>query len=159
MLDGVLISAGGIFIVVGILGCFLPFLPGPPLSYAGLILLQLSSKQPFTVSLLSVFAALTVFVVLLDYVVPVYGTKKFQGSKFGIWGCAVGMILGIIFFAPLGIIIGPVLGAFTGEVLRGQKAGQAVKSALGSFIGFMAGVFIKLVLSVTMAYHFVIVLI
>lgn len=142
--------------VIGIIGCLIPVLPGPPISYAGLLLLQLTSKHPFSTRFLIIYGILTVFVFVVDYVIPVYGTKKLQGSKYGIWGSAIGLIIGILFFLPFGIIVGPLLGAFLGELVTGKDIARALKSAMGSFVGFLAGTAMKLVLSITMAYYFVI---
>jgi uncharacterized protein YqgC (DUF456 family) len=139
---------------VGIIGCILPILPGPPLSYAGLLLLQLSSKQPFTARFLIIYALLTVLVFTLDYIIPVYGTKKFHGSRYGLWGSAVGLIIGVIFFPPLGIIAGPVAGAFVGELIHGHKPNKAVQAAFGSFLGFLTSTLIKLFLCTSMAYYY-----
>lgn len=154
MTDLLLIAVGGVLILVGIIGCIIPALPGPPLSYAGLWCLQLSSKQPFSLRFLAIYAAATAVVLILDYVVPLYGTKKLGGSPYGIRGCFAGLVLGMIFFPPLGMVVGPFLGAFAGEMIAGQKAGTAIHSALGSFLGFVAGTVLKLSLAIIMAYHF-----
>ena len=156
MIDTVLMILSGICIVVGIMGCILPVLPGPPVSYAGLILLQLTSRHPFTIVFLIMFATLTILVTILDYVIPVYGTKKLQGSKYGIWGSAVGLFIGLIFFSLPGIIIGPLLGAFLGELISGKKPDKAVRSSLGSLLGFLVGTAIKLIVSLVMAYYFIV---
>ncbi len=153
-LDITLMLLGGILIIAGTVGCLLPIIPGPPLSYAGLILLQLSSKAPFTTTFLITYAAITVIVLILDYVIPIYGTKKLNGSKYGIWGSTVGMILGLFLLFPIGIIIGPMLGAFTGEIITGKTKEQAFKSALGSLLGFLTGASIKFIVCLSMAFHF-----
>ncbi len=153
--DIALIILGSICIIVGIIGCLVPVLPGPVMSYAGILLLQLSALRPFTTSLLVLYAVLTALVAILDYVIPIYGTKKLEGSKSGTWGSAIGLVLGVIFFFPIGIILGPVAGAFAGELISGKPMQKAFKSALGSFLGFLASVFIRLALSLAMAYHFV----
>lgn len=153
-LDITLIILGGILMIAGTVGCILPIIPGPPLSYAALLVLQLSSKQPFSSTFLIIYAVLTVIVILLDYVIPIYGTKKFEGSKYGIRGSIVGMVLGLFFLFPIGIIIGPVIGAFSGEIISGKTMDKAFKSALGSLLGFLAGASIKFVLCISMAYHF-----
>ena len=155
-LDIILTVLGGICIIIGIAGCVLPVLPGPVLTYAGLVLLQLSSLHPFSMQFLVIYALLMGMVALLDYVIPIYGTKKFQGSKYGIWGSTAGLIVGILFFFPLGIILGPALGAFAGEIISGKSKDRAFKSAMGSFLGFLAGTAIKLILSLSMAYHYVV---
>ena len=156
MVDTVLIIFGGICMGVGIIGCLIPVLPGPPIAYIGLIILQLTSKNPFSTRFLIIYGILTIFVFVLDYVIPVYGTKKLQGSKYGILGSAIGLIIGILFFLPFGIIFGPLVGAFLGELVTGKDIARAVKSAMGSLIGFLAGTAIKLVLSITMAYYYVV---
>jgi uncharacterized protein YqgC (DUF456 family) len=155
-MDELLILSGFICIIVGIVGCILPVLPGPVISYAGLILLQLSSSHPFGIQPLVIYALLTTGVMLLDYIIPVYGTKKLQGSKYGIWGSGIGMAAGILFLFPAGIIIGPMAGAFIGELISGKEIRQALKSALGSFLGFLAGTTIKFLLSLSIAYYFVV---
>jgi len=156
MIDTALIVFSGMCIVIGIIGCLLPVLPGPPISYVGLLLLQLTSKHPFSTRFLIIYGILTVFVFFIDYVIPVYGTKKLKGSKYGIWGSAIGLLIGILFFLPFGIIIGPLLGAFLGELITGKDIARAIKSALGSLVGFLAGTALKLVLSITMAYYYII---
>jgi len=156
MIDTALILCGGICMVIGIIGCLMPVLPGPPVSYTGLLLLQLTSRHPFSTRFLVVFGIVTVLALVLDYIIPVYGTRKLQGTTYGIWGSALGLIIGIVFFSPFGIIIGPLLGAFIGELVAGKDIKRAMRSSLGSLIGFLAGTAIKLVLSITMAYYYLI---
>ena len=149
------IIIGAIFIFVGILGCFIPILPGPPLAYVGLLMLQLLDPPAFTTRFLFIWAGITAIVTFLDYVIPVYGTKKFGGSKRGVWGSVIGLIIGIFFFPPFGIIIGPLLGALIGELSAGKTSSTAIRSAFGSFVGFLAGTSIKLIATGWMGYHFV----
>ena len=155
LIDTFLMILGGLCMIAGIAGSIVPFLPGPPISYLGLLLLQLSSRHPFSTRFLLVYAVLTILIIVLDSLIPVYGTKRLKGSTYGIWGSAIGLIAGLFFFTPLGIIIGPVIGAFLGELFSGKKAIQAFYSALGSLLGFLAGTAIKLVLSLVMGYHFI----
>jgi uncharacterized protein YqgC (DUF456 family) len=156
MIDTALMIGGGLCMVIGILGCLVPILPGPPFSYLGLILLQLTTRHPFSPRFLILYGILTVLALVIDYVIPIYGTKKFQGTAYGIWGSIIGMIIGIMFFSPFGIIFGPLVGAFLGELFAKKDIARAMKSSLGSLIGFLAGTAIKLVLSMTMAYYYVI---
>ena len=155
MIDTVFIIVGAICMLAGLIGCFLPIVPGPPITYAGILLLHISSRHDFSTNFLLLFAILTIIVTLLDYLIPLYGTKKLKGSTYGIWGSAVGMLIGL-FFGPVGIIIGPVLGAFIGELISGNQPARSIKPALGSFLGFVAGTGIKIILSLVMTYHFVI---
>lgn len=148
------IVLGSVLIIFGLLGCFLPVIPGPPLSFVALLLLQLKEEPPFEVWFLLVMLGITLLVTILDYVVPVIGAKKFGASKAGIWGSTIGLIAGIFLFPPLGIIIFPFVGALIGEFIVGKKTGQAFKAALGTFLGFVMGTLLKLIASGVMAFYF-----
>src|SRR5688572_11423642 len=137
-MDTLWLVIGIIIMLVGILGCILPLLPGPPLCYIALLIQQLRSDPPFTSKFLWIWAGITVVVTVLDYVIPLYGTKRFGGSKYGIWGCTIGLIAGF-WLGPLGIIIGPFVGAFIGEIIANNNSNQALKAAWGSFAGFLFG--------------------
>jgi len=141
-MDYVLIVLGALFIIGGILGGVLPVLPGPPLSYIGLLFLH------FT------WIIVAVVVTLIDYFIPIWGTKRFGGSKRGIWGSIIGLVIGLFFFPPFGIIIGPFVGAVVGELTAGKDSGAALKSGFGSFLGFLLGTLMKLIASGLMAWHF-----
>jgi uncharacterized protein YqgC (DUF456 family) len=153
-MDYVLIGLGILLLVSGILGCVLPLIPGPPLNYAGLLLLHFTVKYQFSTQFLLVWAVITVVVYTLDYVIPVWGTKKFGGSKRGVWGSVIGLVAGLFFFPPFGIIIGPFAGAVIGELTAGKDSGAALKAGFGSFIGFLAGTLLKLVASGMMTWFF-----
>lgn len=153
-MDTFLIVTGIILLLAGIGGCIIPFLPGPPLAYGSLILLQLSPYKPFTEKFLIIWALVTLLVVVADYYIPIWGTKKFGGTKGGIWGATVGLVFGIFLFPPVGLIVGPFIGAFIGEILNNQDSNKAFRSAIGSFIGFVAGTVMKLGISIVMGYYF-----
>jgi uncharacterized protein len=155
-MDFLLITIAVIFLLLGIVGCLLPMLPGPPLSFAALILLQFTSLSPFSEEFLIMWGLITAAVTLLDYWVPVYGTKKFGGTKWGVWGAAIGLVIGLFVFPPFGIITGPLIGALAGELIAGKDFSRAMRSALGSFLGFVAGTIMKLVVSLILTYHFII---
>jgi uncharacterized protein YqgC (DUF456 family) len=144
---------GALLMLVGIAGCVLPFLPGPPLCFVGLLLQQLNSDPPFSASFLWTWAAITTVVSVLDYFIPIYGAKTFGGSKWGMWGCTIGLIAGL-WFGPFGIILGPFVGAFIGEMMASNNAHVALKSALGSFAGFLFGTLTKLIACFVMAWYF-----
>jgi uncharacterized protein YqgC (DUF456 family) len=149
---------GGILMLAGIIGCLLPFIPGPPLSFLGLLLLQLRETAPFTTQFLIVWAVIVIVITALDYLVPIYGTKRFGGTKYGLWGCTIGLIAGF-WFGPIGIIAGPFLGALAGEWLGNRNSDQAFKAAIGSFVGFLVGTVLKLIASGVMTYYFIVSLI
>lgn len=149
-----LFAVGVILTVTGIIGCIMPALPGPPLSFAALVLLKFAVGDFLTVELLIILGVLTLAVSVLDYLIPSWGAKVFGASKYGVWGSFIGMILGIFFFPPLGMIIGLLLGAIIGEVLAGQNRSAALKAGLGSFLFSLIAMFLKLSLSVVMAFYF-----
>ncbi len=143
---------GILLMLGGIAGSVLPFLPGPPLSYLALLIQQFKSDSPYSVKFLVTWAIITLVITLLDYVIPMYGTRQFGGSKYGIWGCTVGLIAGI-FFSPVGIIVGPFVGAFVGEIIGNNNSENALKAAIGSFLGFVFGTLLKLVACFVMGWY------
>jgi uncharacterized protein len=155
-MDLLLVSVAVILLLIGLIGCLVPFIPGPPLSYIAVLLLQFSSRRPFDEEFLVLWGAVTIAVTAIDYWFPIYGVKKLGGSKAGIRGATAGLIVGLFFYPPFGIIIGPLIGAVLGELITGQKSKHAFKSAIGSFIGLVAGTLMKLVVSVILSYYFII---
>ena len=151
-MDIILIILAFVCIILGIIGSVLPILPGVPLSYVGILLLHFTEKVQFSIPFLILWAILVILVQLLDYYVPIWGTRKFGGSKRGIWGCAIGMVVGI-FFGPWGIVLGPFLGAIVGELTGGKRTQAAIKAGLGSFIGFLLGIVSKLVVGGFLLYY------
>lgn len=150
-----LIVLGVIFIIIGIIGCIIPGVAGPPFSFLALICLSIVKKwEPFSIRLLIVLGVLTVVVQALDYLLPALGAKKFGATKYGFWGAIIGMLLGIIFVPPLGIIIGAFLGAIFGEVIAGKEASEALKAGWGVFVGVMVGMLLKLILAGVMTFYF-----
>ncbi|MBS3771300.1 MAG: DUF456 domain-containing protein [Bacteroidales bacterium] len=154
-MDIVLLVLGIILMLVGILGCILPVLPGPPLSFGGLLLLHFTKFAEYTTTLLIILAIVAVAVTILDYFVPIWGTKRFGGTKYGSRGAMVGVVLGIFLFPPIGIIIFPFIGAVVGESLQGADFNAAMRAGFGSFMGFLTGTGLKLIASLIMAYYFV----
>lgn len=143
-----------LLMIGGVIGSVLPFLPGPPLSFAALLVMQLQTYPPFTSKFLWIWAAITLVVTILDYVIPLYGTKRFGGTTYGVWGCTLGLIGGV-FFPPWGLIIGPFIGAFIGEMIGNADTQNAFKAAIGSFAGFLFGTLIKLVACLVMFYYLI----
>lgn len=153
-MDIFLIIVAGLFLLVGFVGCVLPVLPGAPLSYVGILLLHLTDKVQFSTSFLLIWLGFVVLVQLLDYVVPAWGTKKFGGSKKGVWGSTIGVIVGL-FFGPWGIILGPFFGAVVGELFDGKEAMQAIRAGAGAFVGFLLGTASKLIVCAFLIYYYV----
>lgn len=139
---------GLLFMILGILGSFLPVLPGPPLSWIGLLLLYLTESVEDNWPFLLLTLAIAIGILILDYIIPSLGTKRFGGSKLGAIGAMVGLIVGLIAPIPFGIIIGPFVGAFIGELLNKSDNKTAVKAAFGSFLGFVTGTFLKFLVAI-----------
>lgn len=152
-----LIVIGFILNIIGIIGVILPALPGVVLNYSALILLYISKGQAgINIDLLIVFGLLTVLVSSLDYILPLLGAKKYGASRMGIWGSALGMIIGILFFPPFGIIFGLLIGAFLGELIAGKDQSQALKAGFATFLGSLTSIVIKLLLAIIMAVYFIV---
>jgi uncharacterized protein YqgC (DUF456 family) len=160
-MDYVLLILAIIVSLLGIIGCVLPVLPGPILNYAGLLMLHFTRFGDVSSGNLLFLALLTVIVQMLDYVVPVWGTKKFGGSRYGTWGSIIGLIAGLFFLpaiGPFGIVTilgGPFVGAYLGEKLAGNDSSTALRAAFGSFIGFLAGTVMKLANSLIILWFFI----
>ena len=154
MFDYIFLILGIFLMILGLIGCLVPVLPGPPFSFLGLISLQVTRFGDFSKATLITLAAIAVIVTILDYVVPIWGTKKFGGSKYGIRGATVGLIIGI-FLGPIGIIVGPLIGAFVGEMIFKDDISYAIKAGFGSLIGFLTGIGLKLAASLIMTFYFV----
>lgn len=161
---------GGILALIGLVGAFLPVLPGPPIAFLSMVALALSKVLDKGTSFWIVFGALlilTIVVQVLDVIVPAWGTKKLGGSKFGIAGAILGLIIGI-FFSPfsalLSIILGPMIGAIAGELIYTytqkkqidkESFRHATKAGLGAFMGFMTGTVMKFTTSLIIVGFFV----
>ena len=143
-----------IIALAGIIGCFLPVIPGPPLSWLSLLLLYFFGNGEMSLKFLLIWLGITIVVTILDYVVPSYFTRVTGGSKAAGRGSLVGLLAGLIFFPPWGMIAGAFLGALLAEVLINRSAiADSVKPALGSFAGFFFGTFLKVVASGVMFWY------
>lgn len=133
--------------ILGLLGSLLPMLPGIPLSWAGLLLLHLSSFLPMNYTFLSITFFITLIIFALQYAIPALGTKYLGGSKSGMVGASIGLVIGIFTPIPFAILIGPFVGAYIGEIINKSDSRTALKAASGSFIGLLASSFMELVVT------------
>jgi len=139
---------GSLLMIVGIIGSVLPVLPGPIMGWFGLLVLHFSEAIPINYKLLGITFFIAIVIFFLDYIIPGLGAKKFGGSKKGATGATIGLIIGLIVPIPLGFVIGAFLGALIGELIHDPKnLKRALRSAFGSFIGFLASVTMKLLVS------------
>jgi len=153
-MDIVLIIFAFILLLLGILGAVVPVLPGPPLSYIGLLLIQWSGFGSFSVVFLWVWAGITVVVTIMDYILPSLMTKLFGGSRAAIIGSFLGLFAGLFIYPPVGMIAGPFIGALVGELIHNHADGAgAFKVALGAFLAFILGSGAKLIVSSVMLFY------
>jgi len=142
-----------VLLVLGILGSLIPGLPGPPLSFIGILLIHFFTGTHFSISFLFTWAFIVILVFLLDYFMQVWGVKKFGGGRKATIGTFLGLFVGLL-FPPIGLLVGPFFGAFIGALLEVQDDNtRAFKVAIGSFIGFVTGTILKLVVSSVLLYY------
>lgn len=142
-MEYILITLGIICMVVGVLGCIVPMIPGPPIAYLGMLCFQFTEMYTFTTGALITWGVVVALSVVLDYIIPIIGTKFFGGSKWGSWGCVIGTFVGLV-AGPVGVVVGPFIGALVGELMGKKPFDEALKSAFGSFIGFLFGTLMKI---------------
>lgn len=148
-MDILLLILGITGLLIGLAGAVLP-LPRHPLSFVGLLCLHFSQYAEFSQLTLYTFGIITVAITVLDYLVPIWGIKKFGGTSYGTWGSTIGLLLGFFIIPALGIFLGAFLGALAGELIGGMATDKALKAAFGSFLGFITGIFMKVVLCLVM---------
>ncbi len=146
-MDIILVSLAAFLMILGILGSFLPVLPGVPISWAGLLVLYLAPSIPMNYWFLGITLLVAVLIYALNLIIPAMGTKRYGGSKFGMIGATIGLVVGLFSPVPFGVIIGPFLGAFIGEIINKSNRKSALKAAFGSFIGFLASSFMELIVA------------
>ncbi|MCR4658997.1 MAG: DUF456 domain-containing protein [Bacteroidales bacterium] len=144
-----LIILAALCALVGLVGSVVPGLPGPPLSWVGLLLLNIAHVAQHSTAFMVVAAVVAVAITVIDNILPSLGTKRSGGSKAGIWGCNIGLVVAILGlpFGPqglAGIIVWPFVGALVGEWLTQRKLRPALRAAWGAFTGFLAGTLVKL---------------
>tara|TARA_B100000809_G_scaffold61036_1_gene57664 strand:- start:842 stop:1339 length:498 start_codon:yes stop_codon:yes gene_type:complete len=155
-MDIFLVILAAFFMILGIIGSFLPILPGPLTSWIGLLIFHLTNALPMNWTFLIITLIIALGIWVLDYIIPAIGTKRFGGTKAGMIGTSIGLIVGLIAPIPGGIIIGPFFGALIGELLNKTEFNTAIKAAFGSFFGFIASTFIKLIVAIIFLGFFIV---
>ena len=143
-MDIFLLVLAFLFMLIGIIGCIVPGLPGTPIAYVGLWIAQATERVDFSWQFLLIWGIVVIVISVLDYIVPAWGTKQFGGTKWGVWGSTIGVFVGL-FFGASGVILGPLVGAIVGELIAGKQLQEAIRAGWGSFIGILFGTILKLV--------------
>ena len=154
-MDIFLIIVSALCLIVAFIGSIVPMLPCPPLAFVGMLILQATDKVQFSTMLLCGWLAVILIAQVLDYLIPIWTTRFCGGSKWGTRGCVAGTLAGMFLFPPWGIIIGPFLGAFLGEIMGGNDTVYACKSGLGAFLGFITGTLFKLAICIYFIFYFI----
>lgn len=160
-----IIVIGSIFLIFGFIGCFIPIIPGPPISFCSLLLLHFFSLNTFNITTLLILTFLIILVTFLDYFLQIYGVKKYGGGRYASNGTIIGLVLGIFILPPISIIVGPFIGAYLGARIDNEKSIKsdkhdskekisALKIAFGSLVGFLAGTLLKIILNIYIAFLF-----
>lgn len=155
MLEIILIIIGLIISVIGLIGSIVPVIPGPPLNLISLILLEIATGGTYSFNFYIVWSIITILTIILDYVFPLWSAKKFRASSYGIWGSVIGMIIGIIFFPPFGMIAGLLTGAIIGELIAGKNSSEAMKVGLVTFFSSLLMIAFKFAASAMMTYYYI----
>lgn len=156
-MDIFLLILGFVLTILGIIGSFLPVLPGPLSGWAGLLILHLTDAIPMNFLLLGITLIVAIIIWILDYIIPIVGTKKFGGSKKGIYGTLIGIVIGLFSPIPFGILFGAFFGALIGELIHdNNNLYRAFKASFGAIIGLLASVTIKFIVSFTYVILFLI---
>lgn len=151
-----MICVAGFFIILGIAGSFLPVIPGPLTSWVGLFTLSYVTSINISTNFLITCFSIALLIFLLDIFIPIVGAKKFGGGKGSTYGASIGLLVGLLFLGPFGIIIGPFTGAFIGELVFNKSNNKvALKAAFGSLIGFLSGVFLKFLVGLAFGFYFI----
>ena len=152
----VLVLVALFLMILGILGSFLPVIPGPLTSWVGLLVLHFTEGVELSRTFLMMTLLVAGFIYVLDYIIPAIGTKRFGGSRAGMIGTTFGLIIGLLSPIPFGIIIGPFIGALVGEMIYRNDMNKALKAAFGSFLGFLASTFLKFIVAIIFLGFFII---
>lgn len=145
-----------VLMLAGLVGVVLPFLPGIPLAWLGLFIYAIvTGFEEISIATVVVFSIVMILTLALDFAAPMLGARKYQASRYGIFGAFLGFTVGVIVFGFWGIILGPFLGALLGELIARRQLKGAFKAALGTFIGFLAGTLIKIIIVLIMMGFFI----
>lgn len=154
-MDLLILVIGVVLMLIGLVGCFVPVIPGPPICYVSLLVIHFFSDYTLADDFLINWAIIMTTITVLDIWLQIYGVKRFGGKKMAIRGTTIGLVLGL-FIPPFGFVVGPFIGAFVGAYLESKDKDfvQLTKIAFGSFIGLLSGVVLKVVVCGVMIFQF-----
>ncbi|MFP4068385.1 MAG: DUF456 domain-containing protein [Spirochaetaceae bacterium] len=147
---------GSVAVIAGLIGCVVPVLPGPIVSYVSLLLISVAGGwDVFAVPTLLILAALAVGTTVLDSVLPALSSRRAGAGRAGVWGSIVGMLIGTVFFPPFGMIVGAFVGALVAEIIWNPENRQPLKAAVGVFRGTILATLLKVLAAGVIGFYFV----
>ena len=146
---------GLIFVILGLVGSFIPIIPSPITSWVGFVILYFSSHNIISFKFLIFTLIISILFFLGDFFLPLITAKKFGSSKKGIFGTGVGLFLGFFILGPIGIILGACIGAFIGELMSNKKSEKILGSVAGAIVGILSGIILKLVVSLVFLFIYI----
>lgn len=149
------LAVAWLIMTIGVLGCFIPGIPATPVVFLAALghRIYFGGDTGPSAWVLIVLGALMAVSTLMDFLATLYGAKFFGATRRGIWGAAIGGLIGLFFSLP-GLILGPFLGAIVFEMVGGRRFGEATKAGVGAIIGLIAGAVGKLVFCLIMVVLF-----
>ena len=138
---------GLILMFLGLIGCFIPIIPSPITSWFGFLILYFSSNVVISFKFLVFTFFISILIFSVDFILPLFTTKKFGGSKKGILGTGIGLFLGVLTLGPIGIILGACIGALIGELINKKRGDKILNAVIGSVVGILSGIILKFIVS------------
>lgn len=158
-MDSLYLIISGLLLILGVIGVFVSILPGPILAMAGIFLYGWRTNfDIISLRAIIIFAILTLFAIVSDYLASLLTAKRFDISKKALWGLFIGGIAGFLVFNVIGMIAGQFLGVFIGEMIEGKRFLAALKSGSGAFLGYVIGIIINFTVVLSMVTYFIIAL-
>jgi len=157
MVTVVLTVVASVLLLLGFAGVFLPVLPGVPLAWLGILIYAIGTGfEKISVTSTVIFSVLMLLTLAFDLAAPMLGAKKYQASKWGVMGASLGLLVGILTMGFIGTIVGPLLGALLAELIAKGEPVRAMKAALGTFVGFIAGTLFRTIVVLSMIGFFIV---
>ena len=148
---GIVIIIVILMFLLGMIGIFVPIIPGTPLIWCGIMIFALGTNfHDVTWITIVVTGVLAIAGVIIDALAGVIGAKIYGASWYGVIGALCGGTIGLVILQMIGLVVGTLLGTFIGEYVRHQNTHNAMTASAGTIIGFVANIFIQIIISCAM---------
>lgn len=154
LIDLIFIFTGAVLIILGLALSVNSFSFGPLISFGGVVLLHFSSIANFSISFLLIWAVIVFIIQFFQKILMNKIIYKYRGTVYGQRIASYGLILGVFVFFPFGLIVFPFIFALIAELIEGYSLKKSLKLSFGSFIGFVDGRGMKLIVSLLLGIYF-----